>query len=318
MPRIPALSAPPAPTSTRPQLEIRDLELVLALAAAGSTAGAASVLHLTQSAVSRALGQAEERVGVPLFERNARGVSATLAGRRLLDGAPTILQQLHELERAVAAPEQEPERVRLVCECYTAYRWLPAAMSNLRERWSDLEVEVGTNHTSDPVSALLRGKIDLALLTTGEVPKGRGLQEQPLFSDEIVFVMSPQHRLAQNRRITPLQLQAEQLITGNTPPAEARWFMRAAFGRRRPKLRFLHFPLTEPIMDAARAGMGIAVLSEWMASGYLEQSDLVVRRLSSGPLRRPWRMAYRDELAEVAERLRGALIGVVPRLRVAG
>jgi LysR family transcriptional regulator for metE and metH len=124
--------------------------------------------------------------------------------------------------------------------------------------------------------------------------------------------------LAQRRRITPLQLQAELLITGNTPPAEARWFMRAAFGRRRPKLRFSHFPLTEAIIDTARAGMGIAVLSEWMASGYVEQGDLVVRRLSSGPLRRPWRIAYRDELTAVAERLRGALVSVAPRLRVAG
>ena len=82
--------------------------------------------------------------------------------------------------------------------------------------------------------------------------------------------------------------------------------------------RYSHFPLTEAIIDTARAGMGIAVLSEWMASGYVEQGDLVVRRLSSGPLRRPWRIAYRDELAAVAERLRGALVGVVPRLRVTG
>jgi LysR family transcriptional regulator for metE and metH len=292
--------------------------LVLALSATGSTAGAASVVHLTQSAVSRALAQAEERVGVPLFERNARGLLATVAGQRLIAGAPAILQQLHELERSVAAPLPEPQLLRLVCECYTAYRWLPLAMANLRERWTDLQVEVGTEHTRDPVGALARGKIDLALLTTSELPKGRGLHEKPLFADEIVFVMASHHPLAQHRRITPLQLQAEQLITGNTPPAEASWFMRAAFGRRRPKLRFQHFPLTEAVIDTARAGMGIAVLSEWMASGYVEHGDLVVRRLSSGPLRRPWRIAYRDELAGVAERLRGVLVGVVPRLRVAG
>ncbi|HYQ18873.1 MAG TPA: LysR substrate-binding domain-containing protein, partial [Polyangiaceae bacterium] len=102
------------------------------------------------------------------------------------------------------------------------------------------------------------------------------------------------------------------------PAAEARWFMRAAFGRQRPKLRFLHLPLTEAIMDAARAGMGVAVLSEWMASGYLEHGDLVVRRLAKGPLKRPWRIAYREELGGVAERLKAALVGVAPRLRVVG
>ena len=71
-------------------------------------------------------------------------------------------------------------------------------------------------------------------------------------------------------------------------------------------------------MDAARAGMGVAVLSEWMASGYVERGDLVVRRLASRPLRHPWRIAYRDELGSVAERLKVALVGLAPRLRVAG
>jgi LysR family transcriptional regulator, regulator for metE and metH len=306
------------PVAPRPQLEIRDLELVLALAAAGSTAGAASSLHLTQSAISRALGQAEARVGVQLFERSARGLSATAAGQRLLAGAAGVLHQLHELERAVAAPAHEPARVRLVCECYTAYRWLPSAIASLRERWADLQMEVLSEHTRDPVGALLRGKIDVALLTTSDLPKGEGLRQAPLFADEVVFVMAAQHRLAQQRRITPLQLQAEQLITGNAPPAEARWFVRAAFGRRRPKLKFLNLPLTEAIIDAARAGMGVAVLSEWMASGYVERGDLVVKRLASGPLRRPWRIAYRDEHASVAERLQQSLLGAAPKLRVVG
>jgi LysR family transcriptional regulator for metE and metH len=312
------IAAPPASLPPRSQLEVRDLELALALSAAGSTAGAASLLHLTQSAVSRALCQAEERIGVQLFQRSARGLSPTAAGQRLLVGAGALLQKLSELERAVAAPEQEPQRVRLVCECYTAYHWLPSATAKLRERWADLSVEVESDYTRDPVSALERGRVDIALLTTSALPKGGRLREQPLFADEVVFVMSHKHRLAKKRSLTQLELLGEPLITGATPPAEGRWFVRAAFGRRRPKLRLLRFPLTEAIMDAARAGMGVAVVSEWMASGYLERRDLVVRRLASGPLERPWRIAYREELTSVAERLKTALGAAVPRLRDSG
>ena len=315
MKRIPVAVAFSEP---RPQLEVRDLELVLSLAAAGSTAGAASSLHLTQSAISRALSQAEARLGVPLFERNSRGLLPTVAGQRLLAGAPAVLRQLHELERATTAPARAPERVAMVCECYTAYRWLPSVLVDLRQRWSDLQLEVRSEHTRDPVGALLRGKIDVALLTTSDLPKRQGLREEPLFTDEVVFVMAPQHPLAAQRRITPLQLQSEQLITGNTPLAEARWFVRATFGRRRPKLHFIHLPLTEAIIDAARAGMGVAVLSEWVAMGYVERGDLVVRRLAKGPLKRPWRLAYRDELGGIAARLKAALIGFAPRLRVVG
>ena len=53
------------------QLGVRDLKLVLALATARTTARAASVLYLTQPAVSRALQNAEQRLGGRLFDRTA-------------------------------------------------------------------------------------------------------------------------------------------------------------------------------------------------------------------------------------------------------
>jgi LysR family transcriptional regulator for metE and metH len=307
------------PAWSRPQLEVRDLQLALALAEAGSTAGAASALHITQSAVSRALTHAEERVGARLFERGARGVAPTAAGERLLAGAATLLSQLSELERAVAAPALAPTRVRLVCECYTAYRWLPSALSALAVRLPGLQVEIAVDHTAEPVRALERGEIDIALLTTSQLPSGsRGkLLEQPLLSDEVVFVVAASHPLAHRKSLTRADLRGHTLITSNAPPAEARWFLASAFGRRVPKLSFLRFPLTEAVMDAARAGMGVAVLSEWMASGYLDTGELSIRRLAAGPLRRPWRIAYRREAALAAQRLAGILANAAPRLRVA-
>lgn len=310
-------SYPPMPLSPRLQLEVRDLELVLALSEHGSTARAAAHLHLTQSAISRALTQAEDRVGARLFERGARGVQATAAGTRLVNGAAPLLAQLRELERAVATPSKAPQRVRVVCECYTAYRWLPSAASRLREVMPDLELRIDTKHTRDPIRGLLEGNVEIALLTTAPLPKtsaARQLAELPLLSDEIVFLVSSQHRLARAKHVTREDLRAEPLITSNTPPAEAAWFLRSVFGRRAPKLDFLLFPLTEAIVDAARAGMGIAVMSEWMASGYVEQGELLVKRLASGALRRPWRIAYRRTARDAAERLRAALFHAAPRM----
>lgn len=290
---------------------------MLALASAGSTAGAASALHITQSAISRALAQAEERVGARLFERGVRGVVPTEAGERLLAGAAPLLAELAALERAVAAPATPPARIRIVCECYTAYRWLPSTLSALSTRSPGLTVEIAVDHARNPVRALERGEVDVALLTTAELPghAQRKLLEEPLLSDEVVFVVAASHPLARKKALTRADLRAHPLITSPSPPAEARWFLASAFGRRAPKLAFLHFPLTEAVMDAARAGMGVAVLSEWMASGYLDAGDLVVRRLATGPLRRPWRIAYRREVALAAQRLASVLASSVPRLR---
>lgn len=300
----------------KPKLCVRDLDVVLAVARGGSTVRAASALHVTQSAVSRGLLLAEEKLGVRLFERYARGLAPTAAGQRLIDGAGPVLAALAELEARARAPESAQIELRLACECYTAYRWLPSALASLREQWplpQRIDIQLAPEHTAAPVEALAAGALDVALLTTSSVRAP--LVEQPLFSDEIVFLVSAQHPLAARPSLTRRQLSEHPLIISTqTPKPEQRWFLNGVFGRSLPRLEFLHFPLTEAIIDAARAGMGIAVLSEWIASGYLPSSDLVVKRLDGRPLARPWRIAFRREASEGAAVLARALESAAPRV----
>ena len=83
---------------------------MLAVATAGSTVKAASVLHVTQSAVSRGLLLAEDKLGLKLFDRTTRGLSPTPAGARLLAGASALLAQLVDLERSTVSPDAPPRR----------------------------------------------------------------------------------------------------------------------------------------------------------------------------------------------------------------
>jgi LysR family transcriptional regulator for metE and metH len=296
----------------RPRLDIRDLQIALSLASAGSTAAAGASLHLTQSAVSRALLLAEEKLGTRIFDRSARGLLPTPEGERLLRGAGEVLAHLVELEHSVRSAGPVHARVRLVSECYTAYRWIPSALRALRARVPHLEVTLAVDHTRDPVAGLAAGEVDIALLTTSQVRTG--IRERPLFSDEIVFVLSATHPLAGRPAITARDLREHSIVTGETPPAETGWFMSRVFGKRRPKLDFIRFPLTEAIIDATRAGMGIAVLSEWIASAYLDSGGLVVKRFAARPLRRPWRIAFRPDAAELARRLASVLDSSAPHL----
>lgn len=293
----------------KPRLDVRDLELVVAVANAGTTVRAAATLHLTQSAVSRGLLLAEEKLGAKLFERGVRGLTPTEAGRRLVEGALPLIADLVALETHAVAPIAAPSRLRVATECYTAYRWLPSTLARLKS----LEVDLVLEHTNTPVAGLLEGEVDVGLLTTASVPAS--LETMPLFSDEIVFVVGAGHPLASKSTLTARDLVAHPLIVSTqTPEPERRWFFARVFGRAKPDLRFIAFPLTEAMMDAARAGMGIAILSEWIATPYLETNDLVVLRLRGRDLRRPWRMAFRREVAAEARRLHAALEHAAPRV----
>ena len=139
-------------------------------------------------------------------------------------------------------------------------------------------------------------------------------------SQEVWLVLAAGHPLAGKKTLTRADLRAHTLLSSsNTPDAEVQWFARAVFGRRPPpRLTIQCLPLTEAILDVARAGLGIAVLSEWIASPHLGKGDLLVRRLESGPLRRPWRCAFRPERAQAAERLSAVLQSAAPRLRLVG
>lgn len=291
---------------------MRDLQLVLALAAAGSTSRATRTLHLTQPAISRALVVAEEKLGVQLFERRPRGLSLTEAGERLVAGAPAVLEALGALERSLRPNTPPRTRLRLVCECYTAYRWVPSALRQLAPALPGLELRIEMGHTEDPIAALTRGDIDIALLTTSAT-RGAGLDEVPLFSDELVFVLAPSHPLAARSRLSADDLRATTLLTSNVPAPMSRWFLAKVFGRTPPRLQIERLPLTEAVLDVARAGHGVAILSEWVVQPSLGHGDLLVKRLARR-LERPWRLGFRKEVRGEALRLRSALRASAPRI----
>ena len=300
------------PASSR--LDARDLRLILALATARTTAAAAESLHLTQPAVSRALLGAEHRLGVRLFDRTPRGLEPTAAGRTVMAAAPRVLDAMTALEAQLRGPAAATQRLRMVCECYTAYHWMPSALQALKASLPGVEMSIALQCTADPVTALLEDEIDVALISEAPTPRSRRLVEQPLFSDEIVFVVAASHRLAGRPVLSRADLQGAPLYTSRAPTRDMGWFLKPlAGGRGDPPLDYQVLPLTEAVVDFARAGLGVGVLSEWVAEPHLKRGDVVARRLASGPIRRPWRLVWRKEVQDLAQRLAQVLQQASPR-----
>src|SRR5215472_13626923 len=107
-------------------LEIRHLKLVEAVAETGSVTRAGHRLHLTQSALSHQLRDAEEQLGVALFERKNGRMSLTSAGGRLLETARTVLAELERAESEIQR-SSGPARglLRISTQCHTVYHWFP-------------------------------------------------------------------------------------------------------------------------------------------------------------------------------------------------
>jgi LysR family transcriptional regulator for metE and metH len=83
------------------RLELRHLKLVAAIAETGSVTRAGNQLHLTQSALSHQLHDAEEQLGARLFERQKGTMTLTVAGERLLKSARTVIEELDRAEKDI-------------------------------------------------------------------------------------------------------------------------------------------------------------------------------------------------------------------------
>jgi LysR family transcriptional regulator, regulator for metE and metH len=297
--------------TSAPPLETRHLVLVQTIAEERSVTRAAARLHVSQPALSHALADVEERVGAALFTRS-RGMTPTAAGERVLVVARRVLEDLAELRRSFAGkPAAVP--VRVSTGCYTAYPWLPPVLAELAAEGAGVELRIVLEATRTPLPALAAGTIDLAI--TADLRTRKGLHVTHLFDDELVAVLATSHPLARKKYLTPRDFAAVRLLVYDAPLAGLdvwRRFLKPA--RVRPR-EVAQVPITEAIVELARAGQGVGVLARWAVAHYATRGELVTRKLGGAGLPRVWVAVRRagDTNAGAIDSVTAAIARAAPR-----
>jgi LysR family transcriptional regulator for metE and metH len=267
--------------------ELRDLRLIVAVCDEGGVTNAGRVLNLTQSAVSHQLGDLERELGSPLFNRIGRKLVPTPLGARLADRAREVLILVDRAEKEVKRLATGTEvSLRVSTECYTVYHWLPGVLQSYRRKYPRTDVEIVSEATRRPIPALLDGEIDLGIVT--ERSDNPNVAFSPLFRDELVVILSPDHRLARRPFIEAADFRGQRLFTYRVAPTELAYYRQVLqpTGVRPDKI--VQMELTEGIVELVRAGMGISVLARWAVAQYLTTGDLVGLPLTAGGFYRDW------------------------------
>ena len=279
----------PHDSTMGPRLDIRHLRVLAAIAEEGGVTKASGRLYLTQSALSRRLKDAEEKLGTPLFLRVRKRMVLTPAGETLLSSARRVLDELRRAEEDVRrAGNGEGGVIRLSTQCYTCYHWLPAALGQLKLRFPRVEVRISVEDTRDPARGVLDGRLDLALVSLP--PNDSRLRLEPLFEDEMVIVLPRKHRLARARFLEPGELDGETVLV--YPPREESFLINelmAPAGARPGNV--LEVPLTEAILELVQAGTGISLLAKWAVASYPAAKRLAMKRVTAAGFRREWHAA---------------------------
>lgn len=213
---------------------------------------AATELHLTHGAVSRAVRLLEEELGVALFERRSRRVFLTDAGRTLAqavgDGLGVIRQAVGEL-RASARKER---RWVLSCEPTLLMRWLIPRWPAFQARHPGIEVYLVAG--GGPFS--FGNGIDMAI-RRDDFSWPESYCAEPLFAEKVGPVCRPDKAVAWFKGRTLLRAGAACLHTRTRPGAWSEWA--AAANHPVPQASgqtFEHFYFS---LQAAVAGLGVAI-----------------------------------------------------------
>jgi LysR family transcriptional regulator, regulator for metE and metH len=271
-------------------LEVRHLRLIAGIAEAGSVTRAALGLHLTQSALSHQLRDIESRFNTRFFLRVGKRMVLTAAGRRVLESAVRILDDLGRVEEDVRQLAQQRDGViRVATQCNTGYHWLPPLLARFNRKHPRVTVSIKTDATDRPVQALFDGELDLAILTNDV--SDRRLRLRRLFIDEMVVLVPRRHAWASREWVSPRQMATEHLLLYSSSPQESFVLQRVLAPAGLTPARLSFIMLTEAMIEMAKAGLGVAVLPRWSAQPAITNRSLAALSITRRGIRRSWTAA---------------------------
>lgn len=273
-------------------LDVKHLEIVRAVHEAGALSRACQRLHMTQPALTRQLTAIEQRLGVTLFRRHARGMTLTPAGERILATASRVLAEIARAEVDVRRLAEGHEgTVRVSSECYMCYHWLPSVARIMSDRHPGVTIELVPESTRDPFGALQHAAVDVALVYSAPADESE-VQRVPLFQDEMVGMVATTHTLAQRAHLEPTDFESEALLCHYAEPN--RGIVETAFlaASHVVPRRTLELMVTPAVLAMARAGYGIAIAPRWLLDQPGSLDGLVALSLGEHGLWRPWYAAH--------------------------
>ncbi len=272
-------------------MTIRHLNIFLAVCAEGcNTTRAAQALHMTQPAVSLAIRELEQYYGVVLFDRLGRRLVLTEAGHQMEDRAAHISALFRELER-VLRDWDSLGLLRVGASMTIGSRFLPWYVKAFLARYPGTQVRTRVAPSEELERALLDSSLDLALI---EGPThSPSLLSEAYMEDELAVIRAPGGPGGGHMSLEEFRRQRFLLREPGSGTREV-------FDRAIESAGFTVEPeweasSTTALVNAAIAGLGIAVLPLKMVSGLIGRGIVEQVEVEDLELSRKFNIVYHRE-----------------------
>jgi DNA-binding transcriptional LysR family regulator len=296
-------------------MDLRQLEILQAIADTGSFTACGRKLHVSQSAISRQIALLEEELGEPLFLRVGRQVRMTPAAEALVKLGQRVFLDVRETVASVTDRTRELRGTLRLSGGMTVCLYIfPTLVKQLKRAHPKLDVRMMVATAGRSVEEIRAGHVDAGLLT---LPVDEAdLVTLPVLREELLLVTMPGHPLAKRKKITAQDLAGEPFV-----------LFEAGSGTRRVIDRFFLSENVEPnvVMDTenveiikamVKEGLGIGIVPYMAVAREVRARQFFVTRIEGHELSRETGWVYPranrtpriiDELLASFEKIRGRL-----------
>ena len=249
------------------RIQLNFLPTFVAVAQLENLRAAADALHLTHSAVSQQIGELENRLGFPLFDRRGRRIHLNAAGQALLRQAAPALALVEDGVQAAAAAAGVTQGLRVTMLPSFAQRWFLPRLGLWRAQHPDIPLEI---EASVNVVDLQREGFHAAI-RTGTAP-WPGLEHERLYDTPTPMVAVASPAVAQRLHAGVLADMTREPLLGDGDVWDS-WF--AVGGLRTRVTPVASFNDVGLMLQATEQGLGLAVARELLAADALRDGRLV-------------------------------------------
>ena len=274
-------------------MNIRDLKYFVAVAETEHFSKAADQCFVSQPTLSMQLKKLEAELNVQLFERTSKRVLITDVGKKILEKAQHILNDIDVLKQiAEMAQDAYSGRIRIGIIPTMGPYLLPCLMPKIQEKYPNLELILYEDKTEIILEKLRQGALDTIILA---LPiEDQGLVTKKLFIEPFYAAIPKAHQLAKKKILAITDLENENLLLlGEGHCFREQALAACRFSGAHLKSGFQATSL-ETLRHMVAAGVGVTLLPQMMVDTIPKDTDIVILPFSDPVPSRQVGMLWRE------------------------
>ena len=277
-------------------LDLTTLRYFVAVCETGNISRAAEQEHVVPSAISKRLAQMESDFGVPMLQRQRRGVSPTTAGENLLEHSRAILSSAQRIAQDMASFGAGIRgQVRLLATVSSIAESVPDDVAAFMKQPEHREIQVDIQEalSREILRRVREGSASVGILW--DAADLEGLASTPYRTDHLAVVAHASHPLAKRRRCSfEESLQYEHVGLDPSSAVNVMLARAAAIAGKRVIYRAMVSNF-EASLRVVRANLGISIIPMEVATSYAVALDLRIVPLTDAWAKRRFAICYRDK-----------------------